>query len=166
MAVQTALLLSPPGTQWERTNKYDADCARLADGHYSRRTIGSPQFMPPGQTIVLVSPARDAVWGWWRPDPNAGITAMNGLDGWTCTLFRNTGPVRSSELVLAAERALVADGRGCGPDGMITYVWCKRVASPNPGYCYQVAGWKKTGWSADGKKRLLQKPYTLAGVQP
>jgi hypothetical protein len=63
-------------------------CA-LADRHYSRRKVGSPQFMPPGQTIVLLTEENDAVFGWWRPDPKAGIKQMNNLDGWTCTIFRN-----------------------------------------------------------------------------
>lgn len=49
-----------------QSGKFDPGGARLADGHYSRRTVGSPQFMPLGQTLVLVTEARDAVFGWWR----------------------------------------------------------------------------------------------------
>lgn len=146
---------------WERVTKFDGRGVTLADRHYSRRTPGSDQFMPPGQTVVLVSP--DAVFGWWRPHPRANITPMNGLDGWTCTIFHNEGKSLSSDLILEAERYLVAMGTGCGPDGLITYVWCSRVRSSNPGYCYQVAGWVKTGWSVDKKKRLLQKPWSMAG---
>ena len=33
---------------------------------------------------------------------------MNGLDGWTCSIFRNTGFSLSSELVLEAEMLLYA----------------------------------------------------------
>lgn len=139
---------------WTRVTKFDARCAALADNHYSRRTVGSPQFMPPGQTIVL---HRDgAVFGWWRPDPSSGITAMNGLDGWTCTIFRNESSGElSSTLILAAEEFI----RDCGPDGLITYVWDKRVRSENPGACFKAAGWQRTGRSADGRKTLLQKPF-------
>lgn len=144
---------------WLRTTKFDAIGASLADRHYSRRTIGSPQFMPPGQTIVLIPPSENALFGWWRPDPSSGIKAMNGLDGWTCTIFRNESALLSSALVLDAERAMADFGYNCGPDGMITYVWDKRVASENPGYCFKMAGWKRTGRSADGKKSLLQKPH-------
>lgn len=143
-------------TPWVVVPKFTPVGARLADGHYSRRTIGSPQFMPPGQTLVLVTPDEDAVFGWWRPHPDAGIVAMNGLDGWTCTIFRNTGPQLSSDLILAAERELL-ERYECGPDGLITYVWDRKVASVNPGYCFKVAGWKVTGRSADGRKTLLQK---------
>jgi hypothetical protein len=120
--------------------------------------------MPPGQTLVLVAP--DAVFGWWRPDPASGIKAWNGLDGWTCTIFRNEGATLSSELILAAERAIVDTADGCGPDGLITYVWDARVRSVNPGACFKAAGWRATGRSADGRKTLLQKPWADAGARP
>lgn len=155
---------------------YDPIGRRLADNHYSRRKVGSPQFMPPGQRFVLVARDLRSVWGWWRPHPNAGIRAMNGLDGWTCSIFRRTGGATSSELILDAERAIAALRFDCGPSGLITYVWDARVASPNPGYCYKVAGWHVAGrcadcanWaprSAHGDKTLLHKPFSLAGRRP
>lgn len=146
-----------PDALWDVVPKFTPAAARLADGHYSRRTIGSRQFMPPGQTLVLLTPDELAVFGWWRPHPSSGIVAMNKLDGWTCTIFRNTGPVLSSELILAAERELLAR-YDCGPDGLLTYVWDRKVRSVNPGYCFKVAGWRSIGRSADGRKTLLQKP--------
>ncbi|SRR5258707_903378 len=112
--------------------------------------------MPPGQTIVLL--ADQAVWGWWRPDPASGIRALNNLDGWTCTIFRNEGEILSSVLVLDAEQAIAEAGYNCGPDGMLTYVWRAKVRSQNPGCCYKKAGWRRIGVSADKKKDLLQKP--------
>jgi hypothetical protein len=145
--------------KWVRTIKFDPACAALADRHYSRRTIGSPQFMPPGQTVVLKTLFDDAVFGWWRPDPASGIKAMNKRDGWTCTIFRNESEHLSSHLVLDAEDALRATGMGCGPDGFITYVFDKKVRSTNPGACFKRAGWRRTGRSADGKKTLLQKAF-------
>jgi hypothetical protein len=155
--------------------KFDAVGARLADGHYSRRKIGSPQFMPPGQTLVLVSGDLQSVFGWWRPDPRSGIKQMNGLDGWTCTIFRRTrGDVLASQMIRDAEKALAKTGRGCGPDGLLTYVWDAKVASKNPGYCFKRAGWHVAGSafccraikprSADGKKTLLHKPFAEAGT--
>ena len=140
---------------WHQVTKFDARAARLADGHYSRRKVGSPQFMPPGETIVLLTADALGVFGWWRPHPRSGIRAMNGLDGWTCTIFRNTGQVRSSELILDAELALA--GRTIGPDGMLTYVFDRKVRSVNPGYCFKAAGWRAIGRSADRRKTLLQK---------
>lgn len=154
----------PPGVTWERITKFDPRGAALADRHYNRRKVGSPQWMPPGETLNLLTPDGRALWGWWRPHPSSGLQAMNGLDGWTCTIFRNETDVKSSLLILAAEQELVRLGRGCGPDGMLTYVWDDRVASPNPGYCFKAAGWEPIGRSADNRKTLLRKPFDQAGI--
>ena len=151
---------------WLNSWKADPVGARLADGHYSRRTVGSPQFMPPGQTLVLVSPDGLSVFGWWRPHPASGLRAMNGLDGWTCSIFRHTGPALASQLIVAAEAMLAASGHGCGPDGLLSYVWDRKVESPNPGYCFKRAGWSTRGRSADGRKTLLGKPWWCAGHAP
>ena len=145
------------------SGKFTPAAARLADRHYSRRKVGSPQFMPPGETLVLLTPDEQAVFGWWRPHPASGLRAKNNLDGWTCTIFRNEGPVRSSLLVLLAELVLVERSGSCGPDGMLTYVDTRKVRSPNPGCCFLKAGWQKIGWSADGHKRLLHKAFDMAG---
>lgn len=158
---------------WIVSHKYDRDGVRLLRNHYSRRKPESPQFMPPGETLVLVSPARDAVWGWWRPHPDRGIRAMNGLDGWTCSVFHRAAGALASDLVLAAEVELVeAERRGdlaapCGPDGLLTYVWPSKIKSTNPGYCFQLAGWTRAGYSkktGKQRKRLLRKPFWLAGI--
>jgi hypothetical protein len=142
---------------WMRVKKFDHRACELADRHYSRRTPGSDQFMPPGQTIVLLTTDARAVFGWWRPDPASGLRAMNGLDGWTCTIFRHESSRLSSTLILAAENELYRYADDVGPDGLITYVWDQRVRSSNPGYCFLCAGWRRTGRSADGRKTLLQK---------
>ena len=149
---------------WQRVGKFDVRAAQLADRHYSRRKIGSPQFMPPGQTIILLD--HQAVFGWWRPDPNSGLKSMNGLDGWTCTIFRNESQELSSTLILAAEIALTQHASDCGSDGMLTYVFDRKVRSSNPGCCFKKAGWAVRGRSADNRKTLLTKPFTLAGEAP
>lgn len=91
---------------------------------------------------------------------------MNGLDGWTCTIFRRTGGEQASRLILDAERCLLQEAQDCGKDGMLTYVWDKKVASGNPGYCFKQAGWivhPTKPRSADGRKTLLWKRFEDAG---
>jgi len=149
---------------WCQVSKRDRRACTLADRHYSRRKVGSSQFMPPGQTLVLLTADGGAVWGWWRPHPDSGIRAMNGLDGWTCTIFRREYGDRASDLILGAERTLVGSGLGCGPDGLLTYVWDRKVSSTNPGFCFKQAGWSAIGRSADGRKTLLWKSWECAGL--
>lgn len=161
-------LFADPAT-WMVVTKFNRAACRLAYGHYSRRKPGAPQFLPPGQTLALLTPDELALFGWWRPHPRSGLKAMNGLDGWTCTIFRNTGPARSSSLILDAERALRDASLGCGPDGMLTYVFDRKVRSTNPGYCFKCASWRvhpTRPRSADGRKTLLWKPYEQAGLSP
>lgn len=151
---------------WSPSHKADPRGAELCRAHYSRRKPNSRQFMPPGETLVLIRP--DAVWGWWRPHPSTGLKAKNGYDGWTCSLFARPqaeGP-KSSELILAAERELVMAQRlPCGPSGLLTYVWPAKLRSgTTPGYCYRMAGYQEIGTSKDGKKTLFWKPWHLAGV--
>ena len=154
-------------TSWRLGHKFDPIGAKLADGHYSRRKVGSPQFMPPGETLVLIARDESAVFGWWRPHPRSGLKAMNGFDGWTCSIFRTVSQrVPASTLILEAEAWLVAERGNCGPSGLLTYVWDKKVASRNPGYCFKCAGWivhPEKPRSADNRKTLLWKPWALAG---
>ena len=145
---------------WTLSHKADRRGAQLADGHYSRRKVGSPQFMPPGETVVLVAPG--AVFGWWRPHPRSGLKAMNGYDGWTCSIFRRVSGPLASDMILAAELAL--EDKSCGPSGLLSYVWPAKVRSSNPGYCFQMAGYRDIGASADGRKRLFWKPWEMRGV--
>jgi hypothetical protein len=145
---------------WQQVGKFDPRSAAVADRHYNRRKVGSPQFMPPGQTLILLAHDEQAVFGWWRPHPDSGIPSINGLDGWTCTIFRNESPVLSSALILDAERALYQTGVDIGPDGLLTYVWDARVRSPNPGFCFKRAGYRVRGRSADRRKTLLWKAPT------
>ena len=142
---------------WQQVSKRNKAAVALADRHYSRRKPGSPQFMPPGETVVLLSLDERAVFGWWRPHPASGIRAMNGLDGWTCTIFRNESDTLSSLLILAAETFLLAKDCTIGSDGLITYVWDSKVTSANPGFCFKKSGWIITGRSADNRKTLLQE---------
>ncbi|MFC4122074.1 hypothetical protein [Nonomuraea zeae] len=146
---------------WFQIPKAERRARWLADAHYSRQKPGTSQFTPPGHTIVLLSLDGRGVFAWHRP--KQGIRSMHGLDGWTCTIFRNEGvdlgqgPIRSSELILDAELIFAELGVDIGPDGLLTYVWDSKIKSPNPGYCFKKAGWKVAGRSTRGEKTLLQK---------
>lgn len=148
---------------WVLATKFDPVASRLADGHYSRRKVGSPQFMPPGQTICLLSRDHRAIFGWWRPHPASGLASMNGLDGWTCTIFRNDrSSWLSSAMIVDAERSIAILGYGVGPDGLLSYVWPAKVRSANPGFCFKRAGYQlhpRKPLSADGRKLLFWKPH-------
>jgi hypothetical protein len=118
----------------ERTTKFDPGCAELADQHYSRRAVGSPQFMPPGWTLVLRDAEGMIVFGWCRQKYRA-----DGQNGVCCTIFRNESEHLSSLVILEAEKAAV---ERWGPVRGFTYVDPRKVRSENPGCCFKMAGWK------------------------
>tara|TARA_R100001510_G_C7489020_1_gene97672 strand:+ start:161 stop:481 length:321 start_codon:yes stop_codon:yes gene_type:complete len=80
-------------------------------------------------------------------------------------MFRNEGAGLSSELIsqaVAATRWYHSNGPASWtahqePElGMITFVWPDKIASSNPGYCYQRAGWRKVGKSKHRELPCLQ----------
>jgi len=139
--VPTALTLPGlPTATWQRRDHRDPAANALADRHYSRRRPGSGQVGPPGRKLVLVTPCERAVWVSHWPYPHL---ALDRLDAWRCTLFRNEAPeLRSSDLVRAAMWLTAAVWTGRPADGWLTWVDPAKVRSPNPGYCFKQAGWR------------------------
>lgn len=130
--------------RWALSHRYDTQAVPLADRHYNRRTIGAPQFVPPGRNVVLLTPTASALWvtSW----PLAEYTRHAWPGAWVCSLFRNEGAGLSSELILeavAASRAVL----GPPPDvGIITFVDPYRTRRKrDPGRCFRRAGWTVIG---------------------
>lgn len=138
---------------WLVSTKGDADGRALAERHYTRQTPGAASWTRPGYNYVLVLPDGRGVFVWWRPKWEAGIERMDGLRAIECTIFRNSSPRRSSDLVREAVEALSwpAAGRYLHgitdpPDGLITGVSSAKTARRRsrrslPGKCFREAGW-------------------------
>ena len=133
--------LTLPGLQvntWQVRNRSDPAARALADRHYSRKTRGAPWIGPPGRVLVLVTPCERAVWltHWPRAD-----LALDGLDAWRCSIFRNEGAGLSSELIKAAMALTAKRWDGPPADGWITWIDTTKIRSAHPGYCFKQAGW-------------------------
>lgn len=137
---------------WIVTNKGDQVCRQLADRHYTRQKIGSPQFCRPGKNLVLRTEDGDAVWVTW-----SGIRD-DGVDAWECTLFRNESELLSSDLIREAVEKTIELWGEPPKDGIITYVDQAKVRSVNPGFCYLAAGWGKDGYSKRRNLLRLKAP--------
>ena len=91
-------------TAWALSNRFDREALPMADRHYNRRKIGSPQFVPPGRCVVLRQPQALWVTSW----PFAQYVRHAWPGAWVNSLFRNEGAGLSSELIreaIAATRA-------------------------------------------------------------
>lgn len=148
--MQQPMLELPDYGPWLVTHKGDRSCRLLADRHYTRQTVGSPQFCRPGRNLVLRTAAGDAVWVTW-----SGIRD-DGLQAWECTIFRNESEYLSSDMILGALAATIAEWGQPPPDGIITYVDQSKVRSSNPSFCFFKAGFQRIGRSKRRRLILLQ----------
>jgi hypothetical protein len=133
------------------TNHFDPEMAQLADRHYSRRTVGARQFCYAGRKLVLRDTAGDVLFVWMWPLEEM---RMDGQAGYSCAIFRNEGPRRSSEIILEAEAAAFAKW---GSNRVFTYVNPAKIRSTNPGCCFKAAGWKRIGQSKGGLALLAKE---------
>jgi hypothetical protein len=49
-------------SRWIVSHRADKEALPLADRHYNRQKVGSPQFVPPGRCLVLLSECKKALW--------------------------------------------------------------------------------------------------------
>lgn len=148
--------------QWRRVTKFDPIGCELADRHYSRQTVGAGQFMPPGRTLVLISGDDRAVWGVaLNLDPTGALR-------WRCTIFRNEGPVLSSELVRSATGATFAwwlhHYHALPAVRLTTEIDPEKVrAKRDPGRCFLRAGWSSLGVRQRAKRKERHVLLTAPG---
>lgn len=146
---------------WRLSWRADPVAGAMADRHYSRQTHGSPQFVPPGRSLVLRTPSALWVTSW-------PVFAMHAWAGaWVCSLFRNEGAELSSALIVAA----VAASRWRWPDtphgGMVTFVDPMRVRRKrDPGRCFRRAGFSPVGYTQSGLLALQLLPEDMPDPLP
>lgn len=152
---------SPEGNliheRWCIVNKGNAEARRLYLRHYSsekRPALADPrQFIGPGETLVLITPAADAVFVWRKFIDDCPLG-----HGVNCAIFRNESRWLSSELILEAEEMALTKWPG---ERLYTYVNASKVRSTNPGYCFIRAGWRRCGITAGGLVVLGKNPATV-----
>ena len=143
-------------TPWTKTKRTDDRARLLADRHYSRQTIGSPHFTPPGRALVLYAKTDTGEAYWVTSWPYAQYVKRDYPDAWLCSAFRNEGAGVASGLIYAAMSATRAYWPETPDSGMITLVDKKRVkptirrGKETWGYCYIQAGFKEVGMTKGG----------------
>lgn len=142
---------------WEFSHRADKRALPLADRHYNRQKIGSPQFVPPGRCTVLLTPEADALWVTSWPFAEYVKHAWGGA--WVCSCFRNESEYLSSDLIRSAVAATRAVWGEPPSLGMVTFVdRDKTRRKRDPGRCYRRAGWKVCGETKGGLVALQQMP--------
>jgi hypothetical protein len=137
--------------RWQVSDRADPLVRPLADRHYNRQKVGSPQFVPPGRCVVLRTPEADAFWisSW----PIAEYVQHEWAGAWMNTAFRNEAPERylSSDLIREAVAATLAVWPDPPELGMVSFVDPSKVRRKrDPGRCYRKAGFKLVGATKSG----------------
>jgi len=150
---------------WEESHRADRMALPLADRHYNRQKVGSPQFVPPGRCHVLLTPEADALWVSSYP------FAQYVRHAWVNSLFRNESDKVASDLILDA----IASTRTVWepPDlGMVTFVDPKHVKPVRRrgkdiyGYCYLKAGFRHVGFTKGGLWVWQMLPHEMPPPKP
>ena len=143
---------------WRLSHRADPRACAIADRHYNRQKIGSPQFVPPGRCIVLLD-HDGALWvtSW----PFAEYVKHAWAGAWVNSLFRNESRWLSSLLI----REAVSITRSIWdppPLGLVTFVDAAKVRRKrDPGYCYLKAGFTVAGKTVGGLVALQLLPADM-----
>ena len=153
---------------WRRSWRADPAAAPIADRHYNRQAIGSPQFVPPGRCLVLLTDNADALWvtSW----PYAEYVAHQWAGAMVCSIFRRepTCPHLASDLIRAACAATRAHWPDLPTLGMVTFVDpTKTRRKRDPGRCFRRAGFTDAGCTQElGLIALQLQPDAFPPPQP
>lgn len=159
---------------WERIHHRDTRGVELADRHYSRQTIGAPEYTRPGFKVTLAcfdGPRVTALWA--SQKPKDGIERSDGLTAWDCSIFRNESSERGSDLIRAAVAITLGAWGDPPPDGFVTTVDPYKVAPtmvrgyPVWGWVFYKAGFKFLKITSARKLHMLQLPRVdLLRIEP
>jgi hypothetical protein len=88
---------------WRLSNRADSAARVIADRHYNRQKVGTPQFVPPGRCLVLLDAAETSLWvtSW----PYAEYVQHRWPGAWINSIFRREGGAKASHLILDAVAA-------------------------------------------------------------
>ncbi len=135
--------------RWRLSHRADPSALGLADRHYNRQKVGSPQFVPPGRCLVLLTESCDALWVTSAPFAEYVRHAWAGA--WVCSCFRNEGDVLSSDLIREAVAITRWKFGEPAAHGFVTFIDRGKTRSKrDPGYCYLMAGWHPWGRTQGG----------------
>jgi hypothetical protein len=150
---------------WCLSHRADPLAKVLADRHYNRQKPSSPQFVPPGSCLVLLSECGRAFWVTSAPIAKYVKHAWAGA--WVCSAFRNEGAGVASEMIREAVGATLWHYGKPPPLGMVTFIDRAKVRPtmvrgvPTWGRTYRLAGFEDCGETKGGLLALRLRPENM-----
>lgn len=145
------------GVYWFESRDADEGAREIFHRHYSYKPYRDGRdpkhFVGPGEKVVLITEAADALFVWRK------FKSADGQIGVNCAVFRNESNVLSSALILDAE--VIAQDRWPGAR-LFTYVNPRKIKSKNPGACFKKAGWRQCGITKWNRLVILEKSHSTS----
>lgn len=143
---------------WQLSDRADPDAVSIADRHYNRQKPGTPQFVPPGRCLVLVTAGAVWVTSW----PFAEYVKHRWPGAWVNSCFRRESGPLASEMIADA----VAATRWRWPDvpalGLVSFIDADKVRRKrDPGRCYIRAGFEYDGVTEGGLIAVRMTPERM-----
>lgn len=151
--------------RWCASHRFDPAARRLADRHYNRQKIGTPQFAPTGSCAVFLTDCGRAFWiTSWQ------LFVQHAWPGaWICSAFRQEGAGVASQLIRQAVAATRAHYGEPPALGMVTFIDREMVrpimvrGKPMWGWTYRKAGFVDAGETKGGLLALQLWPEAMPG---
>lgn len=156
--------------RWVESNRADPVARALADRHYSRQKVGSPQFVQPGRCCVFIE--REAKAYWVTSWPFAEYVKHDWAGAWQCTAFRSEDAGGSIELIRQAVAATRAHFGEPPELGLVTMIDPSKVTPiltrgvPTFGWVWIKAGFKYVGKTKAGLLVFQMLPDHMPAAAP
>ena len=150
---------------WQLSNRADPAAVAVADRHYNRQKPGTPQFVPPGRCLVLLTPDAGALWvtSW----PFAEYVKHRWPGAWVNSLFRRESGPLASELIREAVSATRWTWGEPPVLGLVSFVDPGKVRHKrDPGRCYLRAGFIRDGETEGGLLAFRMPPGLMPSPCP
>jgi len=153
---------------WRLSHRADVSSREIADRHYNRQKVGTPQFVPPGRCLVMSTATALWVTSW----PFAAYVKHRWPGAWVCSAFRNEGDGRASDMIrdaVAATRFYYGDAPALG---MVTFLDRRHVRPvkvrgiPTWGRTWRLAGFEDDGETKGGLMALRLRPEAMPDPRP
>lgn len=157
---------------WQVSHRADLRSRLLADRHYNRQKVGSPQFVPPGRCLVLYAETVTGSAFWVTSWPFAQYVKHDWPGAWMCSAFRNEGAGRASSMIVDAVAATRAQYGDPPPLGLVTFVDRAKVRPTKVrgqevyGWTYRQAGFHECGETKGGLLALMLSPADMPPAAP
>lgn len=154
------------------SHRADPFARDIADRHYNRQKVGSPQFVPPGRCLVLKTKTETGRAFWITSWPFAEYVKHAWGGAWVCSAFRNEGAGKASDLIRAAVAATRANWESVPELGMVTFLDRAKVRPTMRRSCqtwgrtWEIAGFRHIGETAGGLMVWRMQPEDMPEAWP